>query len=247
MDWSELLPELLDAILGKLTEFTDNLCFRSVCHSWQNIAKSHGMPPSIPWLYLPQNPVATNLQFYSFSENKVYKIPFPEAQDSQIIGSASGFLLIVGCLKNPKVLMINPFTGTKAHLPYVGHYDQYIQWDYSGSIVVTNYGCLKAKGGVYCRPGDHSWSGIDALADCLIHRIVHKAGSFYVLDYRTPVFYVLDDKMPNLTRIIRIPQYDPKYCQLFVFPDAILLSTHYYRNELPTLMPNSFDPMKQLS
>lgn len=38
-------------------------------------------------------------------------IPFPLACNSYIIGSASGFLLVIGCGKNPKVLIINPFTG----------------------------------------------------------------------------------------------------------------------------------------
>ncbi|KAJ3687963.1 hypothetical protein LUZ61_017127 [Rhynchospora tenuis] len=231
MDWSEILPELLDAILEKLTEFTDHLRFRCVCRSWLSAGRCHRMPRSLPWLYLPQKPVTTNLQFYSFSENKVYKIPFPEARDSEIIGSASGFLLIVGCRKNPKVLMINPFTGTKVDLPYSVHHAQNIHWDYSGSIVVTNYGCFKnygrLKGVVYCRPGDHSWSGIDALADRWIHRIVYKAGCFYLLDYDTHVFYVLDDKMLNLTRIIQIPQYDPITCLLFVSADDILISTLY--------------------
>ncbi|KAJ4772583.1 F-box family protein [Rhynchospora pubera] len=231
MDWSKLLPELLDVILGKLTEFTDHLRFRCVCRSWLSAAKSHRMPRSLPWLYLPQNPTTTILRFYSFSENKVYKIPFPEAQDSEteVIGSASGFMLIVGHGENPKALMINPFTGTKVHLPYSTNHAQDIQWDYSGSIVVANHECY--NGGVYCRPGDRSWSGVDALADCWIHRIVYKAGSFYVLDDNTPVFYVLDDKMLNLTRIIQIPQYDPKNCQLFVSPDEILLSTHYYSHQ----------------
>lgn len=109
MDWAD--TEFIGGILGKRFASTDLLRFRFVCRSWRSAPRSHPVPPSLPRLCLPNDHTATDLQVYSFSEDRIYTIPFPLACNSYIIGSASGFLLVIGCGKNPKVLIINPFTG----------------------------------------------------------------------------------------------------------------------------------------
>lgn len=205
MDWAGLLPDLLHVILGKLVESTDHLRFRFVCCSWRSTARSHPMPPSLPWLHLPHGPISTNLKFYSFSEHRVYKIPFREGRVSRIVGSASGFLLLIGCDQNPKLSIINPFTGTRADLPYTAPTSQYIVWEYLGSIIVGNFGCV--KGAAYCRPGDHSWTSIKALENRKIESIICKAGSFYLLDGDTVEVLVLDGETLDVSRIIQPPEF----------------------------------------
>ncbi|KAJ3687964.1 hypothetical protein LUZ61_017128 [Rhynchospora tenuis] len=180
MDWAGLPPELLDSILAnKLIECADHLRFSCVCRSWRSAARSHRMPSSLPWLFLPRDPSTTILQFYSFSEDRVYKISLPEIRNSGIIESASGFLLILGaCHENPKMLIINPFTGTRVHLPYTScYFPDSSSWDYSGSIIVGKFGYH--SGVVYCRPGDHGWTRTEVhTAGFSIDQIVYKAGGF---------------------------------------------------------------------
>ncbi|KAJ1695726.1 hypothetical protein LUZ63_012424 [Rhynchospora breviuscula] len=188
MDWAGLPPELLKAILLKLIESTDHLRFCCVCRSWRDAGKSHPVPTSsIPWLHLPQDLISTVLKFYSLSENRIYEIPFPDVYYSHVIGSASGFFLVVGYGWNAKVMIINPFTGTRAHLPYTPRLSTNPVWDYSGSVIVAGLGkgCGDFGGVAYCRPGDHTWTIIESLSHCRdINEIVYKAGYFHLLEYR---------------------------------------------------------------
>ncbi|KAJ4786271.1 F-box family protein [Rhynchospora pubera] len=228
MDWAGLPPELLDAILAKLIECTDHLRFSCVCRSWRSAARSHRMPSSLPWLFLPHDPSTTILQFYSFSEDRIYKISFPEIHNSVVIESASGFLLILGaCHENPKMLIINAFTGTRVHLPYTScYFPNSATWDYSGSIIVGKFGYC--SGVVYCRPGDRGWTRIEArIGFFSIDQIVYKAGSFY-LRSKAGEIYVLDGERLELIRIIQPPHVNGKVPVFVLSPDDILLYNFSY-------------------
>ncbi|KAJ4786272.1 F-box SKIP23-like protein (DUF295) [Rhynchospora pubera] len=234
MDWAGLLPEVLGAILEKLIESTDHLRFRCVCHSWRSFARSHPVPSPLPWLHLPHNPNTTDLRFYSLSEDRVYKIPFPEIYNSRVIGSTSGFLLVVpNSSSDPQVMIINPFTGTRVHLPNIYRPGPRIYpdivWDYSGSVVVGNLECPQVV--AYCRPGDHSWTRIGNLTSDTIYKIVYKAGSFYLFECVSAKIYVLDGETLKLTRIIELPHHGFKFSVFIVSPDDILLCTDLCFNE----------------
>ncbi|KAJ1696990.1 hypothetical protein LUZ63_005502 [Rhynchospora breviuscula] len=219
MDWSGLFPELLNAILGNLEERTDHLRFRCVCRSWRYAAKSHRMPPSLPWLYLPQDPTnSIDLRFYSHSEDRVYKIPLPQVRNSYVSGSASGFLFIIGRPENPKLFLINPFTGRRAHLPYAVHYFCCESvWDYSGSVFV---GCYRFGTGVaYCQLRKNRWSRIKALSHRYVKDIIYKAGSFCILDRQTREVILLDGETQDITRIIQPPYFHYGYIDFATSPD----------------------------
>ncbi|KAJ1695727.1 hypothetical protein LUZ63_012425 [Rhynchospora breviuscula] len=210
MDWAGLPPKLLEAILGKLIESTDHLRFRCVCRSWRRSGKSHPVPTSsIPWLHLPQDLTSTVLKFYSLSENRIYEIPFPEVYYSHVIGSASGFFLVVGYRWNAKVLIINPFTGTRAHLPYNHRLSTDPVWDYSGSVIVAGLGKgFGDFGGVaYCRPG-----------------------YFHLLEYEASEVCIVDGETLQKIRIIRPPNFDSQFSLFVVSPDDIMLSNDYRFN-----------------
>ncbi|KAJ1703990.1 hypothetical protein LUZ63_003769 [Rhynchospora breviuscula] len=243
MDWAGLFPELLDAILGKLTEFTDHLHFRYVCCSWQFVARSHPAPLSLPWLYLPHDPTSTDLRFYSFLEDRVHKISFPEVYNSNVIGSASGFLLVVrNSYSDPRVLIINPFTGTRAHLPNTTLLSPNTIWDCSGSVVVAQ--CLHTV--AYCRPGDHSWTGIEALTGCSLDSIIYKAGSFHLLEHDTAKIFVLDGETLELTRIIQPPEFDHKFYGLVLSSDGLLFFSRLKLDENAWFVPVLFNVKSHL-
>ncbi|KAJ4755975.1 hypothetical protein LUZ62_090380 [Rhynchospora pubera] len=220
MDWSGLFPELLNAILGNLKERTDHLRFRCVCRSWRYTAKSHPMPPSLPWLYLPQDPTnSIDLRFYSLSEDRVYKIPLPQVRNSYISGSASGFLFIIGLPENPKLFLINPFTGRRAHLPYaaVHYFSCESVWDYSGSVFVGSY--RYGRGVVYCQLRKNRWSRIKALSQRNIKDIIYKGGSFCILDHKTSEVILLDGETQDITIIIQPPYFHYWYIDFAMSPD----------------------------
>ncbi|KAJ4791020.1 hypothetical protein LUZ62_042266 [Rhynchospora pubera] len=220
MDWSGLFPELLNAILGNLKERTDHLRFRCVCRSWRYTAKSHPMLPSLPWLYLPQDPTnSIDLRFYSLSEDRVYKIPLPQVRNSYISVSASGFLFIIGLPENPKLFLINPFTGRRAHLPYaaVHYFSCESVWDYSGSVFVGSY--RYGRGVVYCQLRKNRWSRIKALSHCDVKDIIYKDGSFCILDSKTREVILLDGETLDITRIIQPPYFHYWHIDFAMSPD----------------------------
>lgn len=92
---SDLPPELLSAIARKLTEPTDLIRFRSVSSCWRSATSSLPMPePRLPWFFLCFKPDELLCYFYSFSEDRIYKIHSPDGWESgDLINLYNGSML----------------------------------------------------------------------------------------------------------------------------------------------------------
>lgn len=51
-EWSELLPELLEAIVRMTGDDYDLIRFRAVCSSWRTAGKRVGLMQELPWMLL---------------------------------------------------------------------------------------------------------------------------------------------------------------------------------------------------
>ncbi|KAJ1702722.1 hypothetical protein LUZ63_002501 [Rhynchospora breviuscula] len=91
-DWSLLAPELLEAIVEKVTSLADYIRFRAVCHPWCSASspRPHHLPIQIPWLMLPYktqgNGGSTRL-FYDLSTSKIHSLDLPETRGAILTSS----------------------------------------------------------------------------------------------------------------------------------------------------------------
>ncbi|RXH73370.1 hypothetical protein DVH24_013054 [Malus domestica] len=111
--------ELAESISKKLTTYADYLRFRVVCHSWRaSVPKTpHHLPPQLPWLMLPQSqPNQSHRAFFNLSNSRVHFLHLPEASHRKCrCGSSHGWLVILD--ETPSVLLVNPLTRARRHLP----------------------------------------------------------------------------------------------------------------------------------
>lgn len=129
-DWSELPPELLDAIVNKIIDLRDYLHFRAVCPSWRSStpATPKNLPCQLPWLMLPKN--QTNRRgFFNFVDDKVHFLNLPEASSSRRrCGSSHGWLIIVD--ESPSIFVINPLTKVTFDLPPVSQFPNVMNFNF---------------------------------------------------------------------------------------------------------------------
>ncbi|XP_071695431.1 putative F-box protein At5g55150 [Rutidosis leptorrhynchoides] len=142
MNWSEMLPEILDIIAKKHNLYhEDYVCFAGVCKSWCLAAvratnKDHypnGLPSHIPCLLLLDEKQGNNWKRYYFfnTEKKeddddlqlfcplnknIRKISLSEGRGRLYI-SSGGWLLTIGHENVPK--LINPFSREIIYLPNI--------------------------------------------------------------------------------------------------------------------------------
>lgn len=132
-DWTQLPPELVESISKKLKIYADYLRFRGVCHSWQAcVPKSpQHLPPQLPWLMLPQSqPNQSHRAFYNLSNSRVHFLHLPEASHrKRRCGSSHGWLVILE--ETPSVLLVNPLTRVKRHLPPLSTFPNVVSFDHS--------------------------------------------------------------------------------------------------------------------
>ncbi|TQE07523.1 hypothetical protein C1H46_006843 [Malus baccata] len=151
VDWTQLPPELAESISKKLTIYADYLRFRVVCHSWRaSVPKTpHHLPPQLPWLMLPQSqPNQSHRAFFSLSNSRVHFLHLPEASHrKRRCGSSHGWLVILD--ETPSVLLVNPLTRAKRHLPPLSTFPNVVRFDYSD--VGREYALVSPSGDVYTR------------------------------------------------------------------------------------------------
>ncbi|KAF3336806.1 F-box protein [Carex littledalei] len=210
MGWSDLPSELVIAIAGNLTEFTDHLRFRSVCSHWRSSFQSHTLhlPPQLPWLTLPST---SSTHLYSLSEDRIYANPLPSiADNSNIFGSSSGWFLSVRDLnRHVTFSLINPFTGASIGLPspdpcstLSNAMADTLVWDRSDSVVVVA-SCSTKSHLFYCRLGEAAWATIESQQHRLASSITFYEGRFYILHAYTHEIVVLDGE--TLEQVTVIP------------------------------------------
>ncbi|PON60612.1 F-box domain containing protein [Parasponia andersonii] len=151
VDWTQLPPELVESISKNLTIYADYLRFRVVCRSWRSsVPKTpNHLPPQLPWLMLPHSHHRRphRAAFFNLSHNKVHLLNLPEASSlgKRCCGSCHGWLVILD--ETPSVLLLNPLTRSKLHLPPVSTFPNVLRFAYSE--IGREYALRSASGEPY--------------------------------------------------------------------------------------------------
>ncbi|XP_078153030.1 F-box/kelch-repeat protein At2g24250-like [Carex rostrata] len=239
--WSDLPTELVIAIAGNLTEFTDHLRFQSVCSHWRSSFLSHShtlrLPQQLPWLAFPST---SSTHFYSLSEDRVYSNPPPMVADnSKLFGSSSGWLLSVSGRNRPiTASLVNPFTGALIELPCLDPCSPLwngmvytLVWDRSDLVVVT--GSTRGPRIFYCRLGESTWASIE-YPYSTPHSITFYEGRFYILNFSACQTVVLDGETLEQITVIDAPYNDyPIWTHLFVSSGELLVLATWNYDGLP--------------
>lgn len=134
VDWTQLPRELFESISKCLTIYADYLRFRAVCHSWRSSVSNipRHLPPQLPWLMLPYTQsLQSHLAFFDLSAQSLHLLELPEAAShrKRRCGSSHGWLVILG--ETPEVLLLNPLTRSKIHLPPLSTFPYVLSFNYS--------------------------------------------------------------------------------------------------------------------
>jgi hypothetical protein len=152
VDWTQLPRELVESIADKLTIYADYLQFRAVCHSWRSSVPNtpRHLPPQLPWLMLPL--VQSNRShraFFDLSARKLHHLQLLEATShrKRSCGSSHGWLVILD--ESPAVLLLNPLTRARFHLPPLSAFPNIVSFNYSE--VGMEYALRAVSGEIYRR------------------------------------------------------------------------------------------------
>ncbi|KAJ4982126.1 hypothetical protein NE237_032963 [Protea cynaroides] len=121
MDWSGLLPELMELILDRLTHISDHLHFASVCSFWKSVTINYcyhrrHLPRRLPLLMLPGNDNTETRNFLSLSSGKCYGFHIPEIHQKWCGGSTQGWLITVD-ESTEEIQLFNPVSRDCIRLP----------------------------------------------------------------------------------------------------------------------------------
>ena len=105
--WSDLHPELLGLVLGRLPSLADRVRLRAVCQTWRYNARLQLLPPPLPWLALLDG------TFLSIPGGEIHRMPIPD--DARYHGSIDNWLLLMQ--NDGSFSLVNPFSKTMLQLP----------------------------------------------------------------------------------------------------------------------------------
>lgn len=115
LDWSSLPQELLEEISACIANFSDHVCFRSVCSSWRSAARPRRLPPHPPLLIVaPYELNSGSCDLFSVS-GRMIRLDLPSAVSKQCHGSSYGWLFLQHDVSF--LSLVNPFTREEIHLP----------------------------------------------------------------------------------------------------------------------------------
>ncbi|KAH7840742.1 hypothetical protein Vadar_020986 [Vaccinium darrowii] len=224
-NWAELPEDLLVLTAKRIALFEDFLSFSGVCRSWRSVAINDHFRGSeqIPWLMLSEKDKPDERQFVSLRKGGVIrKINLPEARGKRCLESLGWFVTIS---EDGDMSLLHPFTRAKINLPHVTtfkYYDldslEYIcskkdcmknhhgfiqkavlsscpkeSNDYVLVVIYTGCGIL-----AFWRPGDKSWTDVEAGITSFSDVIFHK-GLFYGV-IRGGMVFAFDPWGSNPTR-----------------------------------------------
>ncbi|KAE8057333.1 hypothetical protein FH972_014034 [Carpinus fangiana] len=121
--WTQLPQDLLQLIANKLaTVYSDYVRFRAVCPQWGSSVPRvpRHLPPQFPWLMLPlsESHLQNHRSFYGLSTDQTHHIYLPQASRPELrVDSSNGWLVIFDNCKSSAILVLNPVTLDKHHLP----------------------------------------------------------------------------------------------------------------------------------
>lgn len=149
VDWTQLLPELLETISKRIKVYADYIHCRAVCRNWRSSISGtpYHLPPQLPWLMLPQSQSnKSHRAFFDLSTNNYHFLNLPEASHlKRHCGSSHGWLILLD--DSPLVLLINPLTRAKSTLPSLSSFPNVVGFNYSN--IGQEYALQNSSGGRY--------------------------------------------------------------------------------------------------
>ncbi|KAM0016843.1 putative F-box-like domain superfamily protein [Helianthus debilis subsp. tardiflorus] len=137
--WSDLLPEILNRIAGKLDFYEDSVNFLCVCTSWKSSVSTtktmmRHLPSRLPMLMLAESDTDEDDKNEHEHEHKLRrffllsnggtmrKLPLPEAQRQRCV-STHGWLLTTG-EEEFCAMLVYPLTRAQVDLPQLYMFDE---------------------------------------------------------------------------------------------------------------------------
>ncbi|KAJ0435775.1 hypothetical protein HanIR_Chr17g0897091 [Helianthus annuus] len=201
--WSDLLPEILNNISGKLDFYEDSVNFLCVCTSWKSSSASttkhsiQHLPSRLPMLMLAESNTDEDdeheLRRFLLLSNggTMRKLPLPEAQRQRCV-STHGWLLTTG-EQEFYTKLVNPLTRAQIELPELYMFDELYfdkdEWMYylfsMRKVVFTSPNPLSSDPSFrviiiwgrtigFCQPGDVSWTRINGWEGHLFDILYHR-------------------------------------------------------------------------
>nr|GEY43474.1 hypothetical protein [Tanacetum cinerariifolium] len=176
MEWSEMLPELLDVIARRhILFYEDYPSFAGVCKSWHKAALQtskgniNGPPSRLPSLMLSEKKGDSEFRdLFLLSNETIRKIRLPEAY-GKLCMSSCGWLVTVG--DDHVSQFINPLSGEIFNLPKIDTFPRFLEtsdWNLGirklffvapSSLVLLLWGCSGKLG--FCRIGESKWTPVE--------------------------------------------------------------------------------------
>ncbi|KAF8116903.1 hypothetical protein N665_0014s0163 [Sinapis alba] len=209
--WSDLLPELIEAVFHSLNDAKDILSCATVCSSWRHTSSSVYKRKFVPFLFVSHPSSAQYSDGFRITSPE--NIIFSGNDQIWICGSTGGFLLTVNVSFPFEVNLQNPFTNTVVSLPPLASFEdiqRLLQFQvisqHSGALTLIKNFIKKAvsstslldpdwvvliihdtDGGklAFCRRGDKQWTGLESDH---VDDIVFCSGVFFAMD-RVGVIY----------------------------------------------------------
>ncbi|KAE8674607.1 protein GDAP2-like protein [Hibiscus syriacus] len=241
VDWTKLQPELLESISEYLKLYSDYISCRAVCHSWRSsIPKTpFHLPPQLPWLMLPPSQSHQCLRaFYDLSANKLRFLSVPESSNPnrRHCGSSHGWLVILD--ESPSVLLLNPLSRAKLHLPPLSSFPNVHSFSYSH--VGKEYSLLSPSGDrytlailnqtgelAYCRNGDDSWRFIPG-TQSYSEDVIYCKGLFYAVNKQGGIVICdVHHDSPRVSFVQMWTQLSGDMQYLIISGDELLLVTRH--------------------
>ncbi|CAN6806863.1 unnamed protein product [Brassica oleracea] len=235
--WSDLLPELIEAVFHSLNDARDILNCATVCSSWRYSSSAVYSRKFVPFLFVshPSSVVEESQCSDGFRIISPEKMVFSGNDQRWICGSTGGYLLTVNVSFPFEVNLQNPFTKTVVPLPPLASFEdvqRLLQFQaisqHSGTLTLIKKFVKKAvsspslldpdwvvviiydtDGGklAFCRRGDKQWTGLESDH---VDDIVFCSGVFFAMD-RTGRIYQCE-LSPNNPKAIPLCSASPFRC-----------------------------------
>ncbi|CAF1698972.1 unnamed protein product [Brassica oleracea var. botrytis] len=207
--WSDLLPELIEAVFHSLNDARDILNCATVCSSWRYSSSAVYSRKFVPFLFV-SHPSSVDEEAQCSDGFRIIspeKMVFSGNDQRWICGSTGGYLLTVNVSFPFEVNLQNPFTKTVVPLPPLASFEdvqRLLQFQaisqHSGTLTLIKNFVKKAvsspslldpdwvvliiydtDGGklAFCRRGDKQWTDLESDH---VDDIVFCSGVFFAMD-----------------------------------------------------------------
>ncbi|KAF6154334.1 hypothetical protein GIB67_026790 [Kingdonia uniflora] len=243
-NWSELQPELLQAIRSRVLKnsVVDYIRFGAVCKPWGSVIleKPRCPPPQIPHIMISS---PRSSCFYSLDSKNHYRRE-RECKSNYgrfTVGRDHGWMVTVGHndLGLLTASLVNPITGDEILLPLLNglHISNATLSSHPTLTRDSENHCLvmalvtvefSSESIVFCKPGDDKWTVIENVKDC--NDLAYCNGVLYCLSSIKRAVIVCDIATSSVVEQIDLPNSFEKRGRCYLiesFGELLLLRAHF--------------------